>query len=144
VLVHQLATRSGLSPHTVRHYVRIGLLKPSRSASGYATFGEDALVVAELIGIGKTLGFSLSEIKRQLKPFHAGAMRFEEIRDVLIEKEVEVSRRIEELTVVRARLRSMVANCPLQNNLAASSGLKNSPSEKKSGFNSDVQEQPRA
>lgn len=117
MLVHQLAIRSGFSAHTIRHYIRIGLLQPVRSGNGYATFGEDALVLAELIRIGKSLGFSLRELKNQLKPFHAGKMRFEEVRDVLMEKEAEVSRRIEELVGVRERLRSLVAQCPLQDTL---------------------------
>lgn len=114
MLVHQLAARSGLPPHTIRHYVRIGLLQPARSASGYAVFAEDAVVVAELIQIGKALGFTLSELKRQLRPFHGGELSFEEVRQVLTEKEAEVSRRIDELTEVRDRLRSMVTQCPLQ------------------------------
>ncbi len=124
MLVHELAARSGLSPHTVRHYVRIGLLRASKERwNGYHHFGEESVLLLEIIAVGKALGFSLAELKAQLAPFHDGAMRFEDIRQALLDKEAEVDRRIQELQEMRQGLRRLIQHCPLSDTLAPAGAL---------------------
>ena len=124
MLVHELAARAGLSPHTVRHYVRIGLLRASKERwNGYHHFGEESVLLLELVAVGKALGFSLTELKAQLAPFHDGEMRFEDVRQALMDKEAEINGRIRELREMRQRLRRLIGNCPLSDTLAPEGAL---------------------
>ena len=124
MLVHELAARSGLSPHTVRHYVRIGLLRASKERwNGYHHFGEESVLLLELVAVGKALGFSLAELKAQLAPFQDGAMRFENVRQALMDKESEINGRIRELGEMQQRLRQLIENCPLSDTLAPAGAL---------------------
>lgn len=61
--VAQLAERTGLSPHTIRYYDRMGLLPGvQRSRSGARQFGEADLTFLQfIIGLKRT-GMSLEEI----------------------------------------------------------------------------------
>lgn len=61
--VAQLAERTGLSPHTIRYYDRMGLLPGvQRSRSGARQFGEaDLAFLHFIIGLKRT-GMSLEEI----------------------------------------------------------------------------------
>ena len=64
-LIGKLAKLAGVKPDTVRFYERSGLLpKPSRAASGYRVYNDDALRRVRFIRKAQSLGFSLDEIRR--------------------------------------------------------------------------------
>ena len=59
-----MARRSGFTPATLRYYEEIGLLPPpSRTASGYRSYGDDALDRLAFIARAKQLGCALEEIR---------------------------------------------------------------------------------
>lgn len=61
--VHQLAQKAGVTPRTLRHYDRIGLLKPAQHAkNGYRQYGEQELVRLQQILFFRELDFPLEEI----------------------------------------------------------------------------------
>jgi MerR family copper efflux transcriptional regulator len=66
MLVSEFARLTGLSPDTVRFYVRRGLLKPMISDKGgsnpYQIFTDEHVQMARLIRMAQSLGFSLREI----------------------------------------------------------------------------------
>lgn len=65
LLIGKLAKLSGVKPDTIRFYERSGLLpKPSRTASDYRVYNDDALRQVRFIRKAQTLGFSLDEIRR--------------------------------------------------------------------------------
>lgn len=76
MLISEFAHAAGLSPDTVRYYVRRQLLRPRASDKGgrnpYQIFGEPELRTAELIRLGQALGLSLSEIGALLQEEQAG------------------------------------------------------------------------
>ncbi len=43
--ISELARRTGVSPHALRHYERLGLLRPARTTGGYRDYPESAQVV---------------------------------------------------------------------------------------------------
>jgi DNA-binding transcriptional MerR regulator len=62
--IGQLAKRSGVPIDTVRHYERIGLLKPAaRLASGFRRYGDAEQKRLHFIRRAKALGFTLDEIQ---------------------------------------------------------------------------------
>ena len=69
-----ISKRFGLAPSTIDDYVARGLLQPIKSGDGIA-FLSTALVTIEIIQKGKSLGFSLWEIKR-LVDAHSGVSPF--------------------------------------------------------------------
>lgn len=109
--IGQLAKRSGVPVDTVRHYEKIGLLKPAtRLASGYRRYGEAEQRRLRFIRRAKALGFTLEGI-RELLALSAGRS-VQNIRKAAAAHLADVERRIEELVRVRDSLRQLIAACP--------------------------------
>jgi DNA-binding transcriptional MerR regulator len=59
----ELARRAGVSPDTLRHYERRGLLpRPPRSAAGYRLYPPEALERVRLIRGALSIGFTVKEL----------------------------------------------------------------------------------
>jgi DNA-binding transcriptional MerR regulator len=59
----QLARETGVSPDTIRHYERLGLLRKAvRSEGGYRLFTVDSVRRVEMIRSAVSAGFSLAEL----------------------------------------------------------------------------------
>ena len=56
------ATLAGVTPRALRHYDRLGLLRPTRSSAGYRIFSESDLEALEEIVALKFIGIPLKEI----------------------------------------------------------------------------------
>jgi Zn(II)-responsive transcriptional regulator len=109
--IGQLAKRSGVPIDTVRHYERIGLLKPAtRLASGYRRYGEAEQKRLRFIRRAKALGFTLDEVQ-ELLALSAGR-NVQSIRKAAAARLADVERRMEELGRVRDSLRQLIAACP--------------------------------
>ena len=66
--VAHVARRAGVSPHTVRYYDRVGLLKAaSRTRAGYRDYSEDALERLRFIRDAQRLGLRLQDIRELLE-----------------------------------------------------------------------------
>lgn len=67
--IGQMSKVCGVSVKTLRHYDKIGLLKPERTDrfTGYRYYEENQIGMVLLIGRFKRYGFSLSEIEHLLK-----------------------------------------------------------------------------
>jgi MerR family transcriptional regulator, copper efflux regulator len=109
--IGQLAKQSGVRIDTVRHYERIGLLKPTmRLASGYRRYGEAEQKRLRFIRRSKALGFTLDEIEALLSL--SSTRNVGDIRRAASERLADVERRIAELARIRASLRSLIKACP--------------------------------
>jgi MerR family transcriptional regulator, thiopeptide resistance regulator len=64
--IGDVVARTGLTERAIRHYERLGLIKPDRSAAGQRLFGADALRALASVRILKRAGFSLGEIEALL------------------------------------------------------------------------------
>src|SRR5262249_39026672 len=65
--IHEFAALAGVTAKALRHYDRLGLLKPRRSASGYRLYAESDLERLEQIVALKFLGLPLKQISRLLE-----------------------------------------------------------------------------
>lgn len=64
--IGDVVARTGLTERAIRHYERLGLVKPDRSAAGQRLFGAEALRALANARILKRAGFSLGEIQALL------------------------------------------------------------------------------
>jgi len=102
-----LARRSGVPIYTIRHYTRIGLLKPSRDLSnGYKMYRASDKDRLQFIKSSKDLGFTLAEIEEILDHAVQGDSPCPMVREI-VEKKVEENRqKIRELKKLQTRLES--------------------------------------
>lgn len=64
--IREFATRAGVTPKALRHYERLGLLKPRRTAAGYRVYSDSDRTRLEQIVALKFLGIPLREIRALL------------------------------------------------------------------------------
>ena len=64
--IGEVVARTRLTERAIRHYERLGLIKPDRSAAGQRLFGAEALRALAGVRILKRAGFSLAEIETLL------------------------------------------------------------------------------
>jgi MerR family transcriptional regulator, thiopeptide resistance regulator len=64
--IGEVVARTGLTERAIRHYERLGLIAPDRSAAGQRLFGAEALRALASVRILKRAGFSLAEIETLL------------------------------------------------------------------------------
>jgi DNA-binding transcriptional MerR regulator len=106
--ISALATTVGMKADTLRYYERVGLLpRPSRSASGYRVYDENATERLQFIGAAKRMGLRLADIKELLEVRDRGQCPCGHT-DVLVDRRLaEVEAEIEQLVAVRRQLRAL-------------------------------------
>jgi DNA-binding transcriptional MerR regulator len=106
----ELARLAGISPDTLRHYERLGLLQaPARTAGNYRSYPPKAAERVRLIRNALAMGFSLKEIGKILRVREQGGAPCHEVRRLAEAKVASISRQIEEMTCYRDHLRQVVA-----------------------------------
>jgi len=103
--VGQLARAADVSPDTLRHYERKGLLRPQRSHNGYREYQESALERVRMIRRALAVGFTLDELGTIFKIFDRGGAPCKQVRDLAATKLSEVERHLYEVTAIRDELR---------------------------------------
>lgn len=66
MLISELSQRTGISKDTLRYYEKAGLLNSTveREDNNYRNYDDEAVARLEFIKHGKSLGFTLSEIRK--------------------------------------------------------------------------------
>ncbi|HEX6082883.1 MAG TPA: heavy metal-responsive transcriptional regulator [Thermoanaerobaculia bacterium] len=105
----ELARICGVSPDTIRHYERVGVLPAAvRGANRYRLFPRSAVERVRLIRRALAIGFSLDEIARLLRQRDGGTPPCRNVRALAAEKLDALDRRIAEMTAIREDLASML------------------------------------
>src|SRR5215831_10201307 len=105
-----VAKQAGVSPDTLRHYERLGLLpRPSRSESGYREYGPEALPRVRLVRRALACGFTLAELSQVLGRRDRGEAPCRRVRELagikLAAMERETKRLQERCRALRRTLR---------------------------------------
>lgn len=101
----ELAKRTDLPVFTVRHYTRIGLLKPSRDLrNGYKLYRTSDAERLKFITAAKRLGFTLSEIEEILNHAAHDESPCPMVRDIVEKRIKENEEKIRELQSMQRRL----------------------------------------
>ncbi len=107
MLVGQITKQTGVTKEAIRHYVDLGLLKPTPRRAGsrvYRDFSERDVERLKWIIMGKSLGFTLSEIEHYLTMFMDNNLSREDAAGMFRAKLSEVEDRINQLQNIKARL----------------------------------------
>jgi len=105
--VSQLSKVAQITPDAIRHYVRIGLLRPTRSAdNGYKLFGEDDVKKAEFICRAKGLGFTLRDIQTIFEHSDDGRSPCPAVRELIQQRIDENRQRLADLNNLLHRMDS--------------------------------------
>lgn len=105
----ELARSAGVSPDTLRHYERLGVLKePPRTEAGYRLYPPDALSRVLLIRNALAVGFSLDELTRILRLRDSDQAPCREVAEMAQEKVSALDLQIEQLIDLRDSLKLTV------------------------------------
>ncbi|MCC6826272.1 MAG: MerR family DNA-binding protein [Acidobacteria bacterium] len=100
-----IAKRANVPLFTVRHYTRIGLLKPSRDLrNGYKMYSRDDVQRLRFIASAKELGFTLGEIEKILSDASHGDSPCPMVREIVQRRIKENCQKIRELKRLQDRL----------------------------------------
>lgn len=110
--IGEVTTRSGASPSALRYYEEIGLIRSAGRQGLRRQFEPSVLLSLALIELGKTAGFSLTEIAEMF----ADDGTLDIPRDHLHAKANELGRQIARLRVLRKAIHH-VADCPAPSHL---------------------------
>ena len=100
-----LAKKSDVSLYTVRHYTRIGLLKPSRNLrNSYKVYQPSDAARLRFIKSAKNLGFSLSEIAAILDEAKHGNSPCPLVREIIVSRIEDNRRKIKEMQRLQRKM----------------------------------------
>jgi MerR family Zn(II)-responsive transcriptional regulator of zntA len=103
--VCEFSSRSGVPPHVVRYYSRIGLLNPARHPdNGYKLFSRSDIGRLRFIRRAQSLGYSLEQIGEILDTSGRGKSPCTRVRDMLRQRIAENRRKLAELAALQQRM----------------------------------------
>ncbi|WNL41559.1 helix-turn-helix domain-containing protein [Halomonas sp. PAMB 3264] len=110
--IGEVAQRTGCSPESIRHYEKLGLLKPpARGEQGYRYYSDEALSRIGFIRHGRELGLDLGTIQELLtlsdQPEHSCAVA----DDIASRHLTHLEERIRALQALADELRQVVDQC---------------------------------
>lgn len=100
-----LAKQSDVSLYTVRHYTRIGLLKPIRNLqNNFKVYQPSDAVRVRFIQAAKNLGFSLAEIADILDEAKHGNSPCPMVREIIVRRIEENRHKIKEMQKLQKKM----------------------------------------
>ncbi len=104
--IQAFARESGVTMRALRHYDRMGLLRPRRNRpGGYRLYGREELLRLEQIVVLKSLGLKLSEIRELLKNPGALPLMLSRQRRLLSARREQLDRALRAIAAAEAALR---------------------------------------
>jgi len=105
----ELARLAGVSPDTLRHYERKGLLpKARRAPNGYREYPPEACARVRLVRRAVAIGFTLDELALVVKVRDQGGAPCGQVRAMAAGKLAVLEARIAEMEDARDRLRDVL------------------------------------
>jgi len=92
--ISELATRTGVGAHALRHYERLGLLRVERRPNGYRDYDERVVRDVVFIVRGRRMGFTLKQLGEDLPAYRSGRLTIEHGLEALGERIAELDRQI--------------------------------------------------
>ena len=102
--ISELAQRTGVSAHALRHYERLGLLKPQRTAGGYRDYAESARREVVFIAMSRQIGFSLKDIAARLPAYRSGRLGFDEMVEAMEQRIAQIDAQVAALQAQREQV----------------------------------------
>lgn len=109
MMISQFAREAGLSPDTVRFYIRRGLLDPKRGEKGgsarYQIFTREHVETARVIRLAQSLGFTLREIAALNAEFQSDGASVERLIAILRDRLRDLDEKAAQIAAMAAYLR---------------------------------------
>ena len=110
--IGETAVQAGVNVQTLRFYEKRGLLRPpSRSASGYRSYGKESVQVVRFIKHAQELGFTLADVESLLRLAAGGRGNCRAVRNLAANKLSDLDRKITMLQSMRTSLQRLVETC---------------------------------
>lgn len=110
--IGQAAKASGVSAKMIRHYEAIQLIKPGkRNHSGYRCYAETDLHTLRFIKRGRSLGFSLEQIKHLLSLWENQSRASADVKELAMTHVDALNQKIAELSEMRDLLLQLAQSC---------------------------------
>jgi MerR family copper efflux transcriptional regulator len=110
MLISQFAREAGLTPDTVRFYVRRGLLDPARGEKGgsarYQLFTRQHVETARLIRLAQSLGFTLRQIAAINTEFQSDGASVERLITILSDRLRDLDEKAAQIAKMAAYMRT--------------------------------------
>ncbi|KRD21954.1 MerR family transcriptional regulator [Acidovorax sp. Root267] len=95
--ISELAHQASVSVHALRHYERLGLIRPHRRANGYRDYPASIKREVVFIAMSRQLGFALPQIARRLDDYRAGTLGIDDMVHALRERAAALEQQISQL-----------------------------------------------
>ena len=103
--VTELANRCETTPHAVRYYTRMGLLRPKRNPdNGYRLYRLSEISWLRFVRQAKSLGYTLNEIKEIMFDVDDNNSPCPRVREVLLKRIDENRKNLDELNALQSRM----------------------------------------
>lgn len=103
--VTELANRCNTTPHAVRYYTRMGLLRPKRNPdNGYRIYKEAEVSWLRFVRQAKNLGYTLKEIKEIMHDVDDNTSPCPRVREILMKRITENRQHLDELMTLQIRM----------------------------------------
>lgn len=102
--ISELAQRTSVSVHALRHYERLGLLTPRRRANGYRDYPVALQREVVFIAMSRQLGFTLPQIAPRLAAYRAGTLCIDAMVQDLRERALALDQQIAGLQAQKQRV----------------------------------------
>lgn len=110
--IGEAARASSVTAKMIRHYESIGLIGAARRTdSGYRVYTQQDVRVLQFIHRGRTLGFSLEQIRELLTLWQDKGRASADVRALARSHIDELNRKIAEMEAMRRTLESLAASC---------------------------------
>ncbi len=112
MLIGELAKKTNTTKDTIRHYDDMGLLVSSQRQAGsrvYKEFSQNNLERIEMIRVAKFMGFTLSEVAKQIEAYYAGDISQQEQIQTLQARLEDVEGKIQNLLTVKSYMTQKIA-----------------------------------
>lgn len=107
--IGELARLTNLSPDSLRHYGRLGLIVATRTPGRFREYTSAAVQRVQVIQAALAMGFSLEELARIFAARSAGQAPCRQVRKLAGDKLAELTRRLDELSRLRSHLERTLA-----------------------------------
>lgn len=105
--ISELARRTSVSVHALRHYESQGLLQPARRANGYRDYAEGTEREVVFIAMSRQLGFALPRIAEHLVDFRSGRLTIAAMVQALHQRAQELA---DQVALLQAQRQQVLAH----------------------------------